>query len=112
MLRGFPERIPLPDLERLAGDPLPKVRLRALQALGARRGPGVTAVIEQGLDDPEPMVRTYACRALGDQGGDRAEGLLDRVLQDDPSWYVRNAAYQARSSIRPEAKQAAVKDCP
>jgi len=103
-LRQFPERIPDRALVVLAADPRPRIRLQALRALGHRRGSAPFRALRLGLDDPEPIVRTQACRGLGEQGGEEARRLLDGVLRNDPSWYVRNAAYRARGKSHPEAR--------
>jgi len=106
-----PDRVSSADLKRLAEDDHPAIRLRALQALGGRRGSAVRRVLERALDDPEPIVRAHACRALGRQGAEESYRILARVPRADASWYVRNAAYQAAGRIRPEARVVRAGDC-
>ena len=95
------ERLSLEELRKLAADPCPRVRHHALIRIGERRDPGMLDVLRAGLDDPEPIVRTKACQALGETGGEEARRLLDRTLDQDPSWYVRDYAYRARGRIGP-----------
>jgi HEAT repeat protein len=65
---------------------------------------GLLSAIEALLKDPKMNVRTKACWALGKIQSDMALNLLDKVVHEDPSWYVRDYAYASTGRIRPETK--------
>ena len=73
---------PVPDLLRLAGDPGPAVRYRAVRAIGRvglREG---VPVLIAALSDPEPDVRGIAAFGLGLLGDPAAAEPLIAALQD------------------------------
>lgn len=100
----FPGSLSLRDIESMMRSKSPRIRINTIIEAGQRRDPALTNAMERSLKDPQLNVRTKACWSLGRIGSDRALLLLDKVVRDDPSWYVREYAYSALGMIRPEAK--------
>ena len=96
--RSLPRRInsteSLRFLEKVLGDPEPRLRKVAVRALYGRAGPGVLPLIQKALDDPEPSVRAYAAQALQDRT-DAASSRLMRKALGDPHPGVREYAADA-----------------
>lgn len=93
------------ELESLAGDPSPGIRHSAFVQMGERADPSFLSACTKGLADPEQIVRTKVCKALGEMGGEEALRLLEHVVMQDPSWYVRDYAFWAIGRIRPVSKK-------
>lgn len=70
----------------------PEPRVRAAACLSARPGPEVTAVMVELLEDLHPQVAQAAACALGRMGRREARPLLLRLLCQDPSAEVIDAA--------------------
>ena len=104
ILHHFPNTLTNDELESMAGDTSPKVRHYAYILMGQRREKSFLDALEKGADDRELIVRTKVCWALGEIGGEDALRLLDRVIDKDPSWYVRQYAYNAKSNLKPVSK--------
>ncbi len=100
----YPGALSKEDLLRLMQDPSARVRLNALMEAGYRRDESMVGTIAVGLKDPKLNVRTKACWALGKIPTHEAARLLDRVVVEDPSWYVRDYAYASLGSVRPQTK--------
>ena len=66
-------------------------------------------VLTDALDDPQLNVRTRACWALGNIASKDALSLLEGVVRQDPSWYVRGYAYRAIGRVRPVSRSVSVK---
>lgn len=103
-LAAFPEQITDRELARFAEDPSARVRLSAVFESGNRNKPEFLTIFRHALQDDQLNVRTRACLALGNLGGKEALSLLEKVLVEDPSWYVRGYAYRAIGRIRPVTK--------
>jgi Ca2+/Na+ antiporter len=100
----YPGALSKEDLVRLMQDPSARVRVNAVVEAGDRMDMGLLSAIEALLKDPKMNVRTKACWALGKIQSDMALNLLDKVVHEDPSWYVRDYAYASTGRIRPETK--------
>ncbi len=103
-IRTFPGELSDSELLRFSGDPSARIRLNALFEAGKRRNPEFMGMFEEALADSQLNVRTRACWSLGALKTAQARSLLERVLHDDPSWYVRGYAYRALGTIRPGAR--------
>jgi hypothetical protein len=100
----YPGAVSAEDLERMIREPSMRIRVNALIEAGNRRDPSFMALMEDALKDTQLNVRTKACWALGRIGSERAFLFLEKIVRNDPSWYVRVYAYSALGKIRPEAK--------
>ncbi|HPS94042.1 MAG TPA: HEAT repeat domain-containing protein [Deltaproteobacteria bacterium] len=100
----FPGSLSLRDIESMMRSKSARIRINTIIEAGQRRDPALTNAMERSLKDPQLNVRTKACWSLGRIGSDRALLLLDKVVREDQSWYVREYAYSALGTIRPEAK--------
>ena len=100
----YPGALAKDDLIRMMNDPSPRVRLNALVEAGNRRDSTLMGPISGRLGDTKMNVRTKACWALGKIPSVEVADILDKVVRDDPSWYVRDYAYASIGRIRPEAK--------
>ncbi len=89
------------QVSRLANDNQSRTRLNALISAGKSQDSRYLPLVLAALDDPQLNVRTKACWALGRIGGEDAHLALNRVIRDDPNWYVRDYAYRAIGRIRP-----------
>lgn len=107
-LMSFPEEFKASELIKLLHDPSERIRLNALFEIGQRKDRKYLNAIADALDDPQLNVRTRACLALGELGSREAFYLLDRVLLDEHSWYVRGYAYRAIGRIRPVSRSVTV----
>lgn len=96
----------------LAADPDAAVRAAAAQALGrkvdARPVDDALAMTELGwlsaaLRDLSPVVRDAAVRALAERRAAAARCALERLLPDDPVWWVRRAAVYALGVVGGES---------
>jgi hypothetical protein len=100
----YPGALTAADLDAMIRKGSTRVRLNALVEAGERRDPALLPLVESALEDPQVNVRTKACWALGRMPAGQAVPLLEKVLQGDPSWYVRDYAYGALSVLRTDAK--------
>jgi hypothetical protein len=100
----FPGALSAEDLKGMIREPSARIRINALIEAGERRDRALAPLMEEALTDPQVNVRTKACWALGRINSRQALLLLEKVLRNDPSWYVRGYAYSAIGEIRPEAK--------
>jgi len=100
-LKTFPEEIRKHELIRFSRDPSARIRLNAIYEAGNRKDPEFMKMFEEALRDDQLNVRTRACLGLGNLGDRNALFLLEKVLHNDPSWYVRGYAYRAIGRIRP-----------
>ena len=80
-----------------------EVRLAAAEALGRRGDAAAAGVLAALTRDKAWFVRRAAVLGLGRVGGARAEERLIKMLQDDPSPRVREAAARALASVRTDA---------
>lgn len=101
VLVHYPESLSTKELIWYCQDPSARIRLRALIEIGERRDRAFLGALSQALNDPQLNVRTKACWALGNNRGLVSNRLLQNVLENDPSWYVRDYAYRAIGRIRP-----------
>jgi len=90
----------------MALDPNTKIRHLSISLLGEEGKEKFLPLMKGRMTDPELIVRTKVCWALGRIGGEEALRLLDRAIEEDPSWYVRDYAYKAREGIKPVFKAA------
>ncbi len=81
----------LPAAERLCADPLPAVRARAAELVGAAGGAIGVDVLTRLLDDADSGVRAAAVRSLGAMGHWPAGPAVARLLRDR-AWEVRLAS--------------------
>jgi len=100
----YPGALTTEALAAMLKDSSARVRINALIEAGERRDRSLFPLIDTCADDPQLNVRTKACQALGALGSVRSLEVLERVVRDDPAWYVRDYAYAAIGRIRPEAK--------
>jgi hypothetical protein len=91
------------ELRLLAKDTKATTRLNALVFAGNLKNAEFSDMVSSMLDDKQLNVRTKAVWAMGRIGGDDAAGVLYQVLKNDPSWYVRDYAYNSLSKIKPES---------
>jgi len=91
------------ELRSLAKDAKAATRLNALVFAGNLKNTEFYDMVKPMLGDKQLNVRTKAVWALGRIGGDDVAGALSQVLKNDPSWYVRDYAYNSLSKIRPES---------
>jgi hypothetical protein len=92
-------RVPVSLVQASLNDPDPLVRTMAAWCLGhfQDRIP-VQRLLEIVSDQDEPdAVRAAALRALGETDDPRARRLLDKALDDQKRWQLREAAIQALS---------------
>ena len=101
VLVHYPESLSTKELIWYCQDPSARVRLRALIEMGERRDRAFLGALSKAVNDPQLNVRTKACWALGNIRGLVSHRLLQSVLKNDPSWYVREYAYRAIGRIRP-----------
>jgi hypothetical protein len=94
-----PWDLPAEDLVRLSTDPNPRVRHFAFIAMGLIMDPAFLPALQEGVRDPEQIVRTKVYQALGRVGREDALPWLDRAIEQDPSWYARVYAYEARCDV-------------
>ncbi|HEY9162132.1 MAG TPA: HEAT repeat domain-containing protein [Desulfomonilia bacterium] len=92
------------ELRALAGDSRASTRLNALVLAGELRDPQFSDLARISLNDSQLNVRTKACWAIGRFGLPDAASALEGVINNDPSWYVRDYAYMAMSKFKHEAK--------
>ncbi|MBK8001131.1 MAG: AAA family ATPase [Verrucomicrobia bacterium] len=85
-----------PALVMLADDPESRVRLKLLECLDAVSRRAAEGVLLKLIDDDEPEVRTQAVKASA--GRHALMQLQSRLLLNDPSWAVRQAAATALGS--------------
>lgn len=96
----------VPDLLRLAGDPVGAVRHRAVRAIGRVGLPEGGPALAAALADPEPDVRAVAAFGLGLLGDPAGVEPLIAAL-DDPSPIVQARAADALARLpAPEAAEA------
>jgi len=105
-LRHFSDHLTEGELESMALDPNTKIRHLSISLLGEEGKEKFLPLMKGRMTDPELIVRTKVCWALGRIGGEEALRLLDRAIEEDPSWYVRDYAYKAREGIKPVFKAA------
>jgi HEAT repeat protein len=88
-------------------EPLQRLRVRALKALGRVGAAGALAAVLAALDDSDGAVREAAARALG-RGGPAALPALDALLRrlDDPDGLVRAAVAEALGYLAPRTAYA------
>lgn len=93
---------PMVYLERLSGDPSPRVRRAAADAVGTLGIPPDRIERLSGplQKDTDPMVRAECARALGKLGSTAVAGILMYVVAADPSPEVRSLAAEALSRLR------------
>jgi len=100
----YPGALTVSDLDAMIRRGSTRVRLNALMEAGERRDPALLPLVSSAISDPQVNVRTKACWALGRMPTGQTVTLLEKVLQNDPSWYVRDYAYGALGTIRTDAK--------
>jgi hypothetical protein len=99
-----PGALTLDDLKNLMEKGSTRIRINALVEARERRNPALIPAIEQSLRDPRLNVRNKACRALERMAAPEAIPVLERTARSDPSWYVRNSAYYALGTVKPDAR--------
>jgi hypothetical protein len=92
------------ELRTLAGDSRASTRLNALVLAGELKDPQFADLVRISLNDAQLNVRTKACWAIGRLGLPDAASILEGVIKNDPSWYVRDYAYMAMSKFKHESK--------
>jgi hypothetical protein len=92
------------ELRALAGDSRASTRLNALILAGELKDPQFADLAKISLNDAQLNVRTKACWAIGRFGQPDAASILEGVINNDPSWYVRDYAYMAMSKFKHESK--------
>jgi HEAT repeat protein len=92
-------QLPYEKIALLSRDPNPVVRHYAFIAMRYQRDPVLFSALKEGVSDPEQIVRTKVYQALGDIGDEDALRLLDRAIEQDPSWYARDYAYKAKGDV-------------
>jgi len=107
-LKTFPEEFKFSELVKFSHDTSARIRLNALFEAGERKNAAFIDILGDALSDPQLNVRTRACLALGNIGTLKTLSLLENVLREDPSWYVRGYAYRAIGRIRPLARSVSV----
>jgi hypothetical protein len=100
----YPGALSLADLDAMIRKGSTRVKINALVEAGERRDPALTSLIGKALDDSQINVRTKACWALGRMASPQTMPMLERVLRNDPSWYVRDYAYAALGAMRYDTK--------
>jgi len=98
----YPGALTDEELLQLMNDPSERIRINAVIEAGERRSPAFIPTILTRLHDPRMNVRTKACWALGVIGSDETLGQIEKAARDDPSWYVREYAYEALGRMKPE----------
>lgn len=99
----YPGALSAADLGAMIMKGSVRVRINALLEAGERRSSELLPLVVNALDDPQLNVRTKACWALGRMRNAQTAPLLEKVLQSDPSWYVRDYAYGALGVLRTDA---------
>ena len=100
---------PRADLVQLAADPDPRVRRRAILAIGQVGLTAASKTLTAALGDPESEVRQIAAFALGLLGDKSTEAALAALLKDaDP--LVRGRAAEALGMIGATAQSGAIAD--
>lgn len=79
-----------------------RVRMAAVDALGAIGDPRAYDHLVKMLDDPDHDVRFASVIALGELGDTRAAGPLTKACHDT-NCYVRTIAAEMLSKIRPDS---------
>jgi hypothetical protein len=92
------------ELRTLAGDSQASTRLNALILAGNLKDTQFADLAKTSLNDTQLNVRTKACWAIGRLGVPDAISILEGVINNDPSWYVRDYAYMGLSKLKHEAK--------
>ena len=92
------------ELRALAGDLQASTRLNALILAGNLKDVQFADLVKTSLNDSQLNVRTKACWAIGRLGAPDTVSILEGVINNDPSWYVRDYAYMALSKLKHEAK--------
>jgi hypothetical protein len=92
------------ELRALAVDSQASTRLNALVLAGNLKDTQFADLAKTSLNDTQLNVRTKACWAIGKSGLPDAVSILEGVITNDPSWYVRDYAYMALSKLKHEAK--------
>lgn len=92
------------ELRALAGDSKASTRLNALVLAGNLKDDQFADLVKTSLNDTQINVRTKACWAIGRLGMPDTAIILQGVIDNDPSWYVRDYAYMAMSKYKHEAK--------
>ncbi len=92
------------ELKALAADSQASTRLNALILAGDLKDAQFSDLVKKALNDTQLNVRTKACWAIGRLGMPDAASILESVIKNDPSWYVRDYAYMGLSKIKHEAK--------
>lgn len=92
------------ELRALAGDNKASTRLNALVLAGNLKDAQFADLVKTSLNDTQLNVRTKACWAIGRLGMPDTAAILQGVIDNDPSWYVRDYAYMAMSKYKHEAK--------
>ncbi|HOO36839.1 MAG TPA: HEAT repeat domain-containing protein [Deltaproteobacteria bacterium] len=108
-LKAFPGEFKESELVKFSHDASARIRLNALYEMGMRKNEVFMDVLSAALDDPQLNVRTRACWALGNIASKDALSLLENVVRQDPSWYVRGYAYRAIGRVRPVSRSVSVK---
>jgi hypothetical protein len=92
------------ELKQLAGDSKASTRLNALVLAGNLKDVQFADLVKTSLNDTQINVRTKACWAMGRLGMPDTAVILQSVINNDPSWYVRDYAYMAISKYKHEAR--------
>ncbi len=80
-------------------DPDPRVRAWSFLLLGREEGKTVQGALIRALEDPALFVRTKAAAALGRTGDAFALEALERRIDDEEVWYVRQHLLSARRAL-------------
>jgi HEAT repeat protein len=92
-----PEALPL--LARRLGDPIPDVRLMALDGIGKAGDRSATEAVRGRLADPEPEVRLRAVAAIVSIGDPRARAELEARRQQEHDPRVQQAIEDALARL-------------
>ena len=89
-------------VQQMMSDPVPEVRVHAVQGLGSTKFPRAVAALSRALDDEEdPEVQAVILAALGRQGTDEAIARLLKTAEPDGRLFKRKP-----SALRVSAVQA------
>ena len=97
MAWGAPEALPL--LTRRLGDPVPDVRLMALNGIAKAGDRSAAEAVRGRLADPVPEVRIYAVAAIATLGEGRARADLEALRQKEPDARVQQAIEDALTRL-------------
>jgi len=77
-------------VEKMATDPVPEVRVHAMQGLGTVKSPRAVSVLARALDDePDQEVQAVILAALGRQATDEAVARLTKAAEPDGRLFKR-----------------------